>query len=235
MREDTTEARTSGTQLTRRAVLATGVGLAGALWITGTAAGTAQAATDSDTWDGSTSQNGWNVAASAGSGIKTLRIEGSDVSVALREGAAATLLLHVARRFHYEIHPLSSGDVTGHSTHRKIGPAFESNYLSGTALAIRPLLYPAGVKGGFFPDELIVLRDILADCEGAVRWGGDERGVVKESHFQIDVKPGNALLTKVAAKIDTWAVTPGAGAGAIDPFVSARRKAARTLEHRQAA
>jgi hypothetical protein len=233
MREPVTESGSSSSRPSRRAVLVTGLGLAGALWVVGT--GTADAATGADgTWTRSSTQNGWKVAAGADPTIETSRIEGSNVSVALQSGAAETFLLYVARRFHYEIHSLSTGDITGHTTSRKVGAAFESNYLSGTAVAIRPALYPAGVKGGFFPNELVVIRDILADCEGAVRWGGDEQTVVKESHFQIDVPPDDALLRKLAAKLDSWATTPGAGAGAIDVSQPARRKAAQALQRRQA-
>lgn len=59
---------------------------------------------------------------------------------------------------------------------------------SGTAIAIHPVLYPDGSKDGFFPHETVVVQDILADCEGVVRWGGDEK-VSMESHFQVDVPP----------------------------------------------
>lgn len=221
----------------RRGVLLTGLGLAGAaaLWGSGTASAEAAGApgATADQWSGTTTANGWQVAAD--DDVTRTRIEGSDASVTLRNGDAATVLAYVARRYHYEIHTLAAGDVTGHTLSRRVTAAYQSNYLSGTALAIRPELYPAGVEGGFFPNELVVLRDILADCEGVVRWGGDERREPKESHFQIDVEPGDATLREVAAKLEGWARTPGRGAGAIDPFAPARRRAAQALQRRQAA
>ncbi|MFJ8440060.1 hypothetical protein [Kitasatospora griseola] len=64
----------------------------------------------------------------------------------------------------------------------------ESNQSSGTAVQIRPGSYPSGVRGGFYPLEVLTIRDILADCEGVVRWGGDDR-VPDESLFYVDVAP----------------------------------------------
>lgn len=78
----------------------------------------------------------------------------------------------------------------------------------------------------------MVVRDILADCEGVVRWGGDEE-VPKESHFQIDVGPTDARLKAVAAKVGGWADSPGLGAGTGDAFDPDRRRATRRSERRQ--
>lgn len=79
------------------------------------------------------------------------------------------------------------------STASSAAQPHESNYSSETAIAIRPNTYPLGISGGLFPHELIVIRDILAEYDGVVRWGGDER-VPKESHFQVDVPPGDARI-----------------------------------------
>jgi hypothetical protein len=88
-------------------------------------------------------------------------------------GDAALLLTYVARRFHYEIDQLRAGDLTGFTPTVAAGPAYETNHRSGTALAIRPHAYPSGVRGGFYPQELVVIRDILAELAGTVAWGGD--------------------------------------------------------------
>ncbi|MZE80102.1 hypothetical protein [Streptomyces xinghaiensis] len=155
-------------------------------------------------------------------------MEGTDVEVSLAEGDAATVLLYVARRFAYEIDMLKSGDIQGHTTNRNVGAPFESNHLSGTALAIRPLHYPLGadVKNtGMNEAERIVVTDILTDCEGVVVWGGDLKPV-KQSHFHIDVKPGDPRMDRLTARIRGWNGTPGEGAGTIDAFAPARRRRA---------
>ncbi|MEV7690672.1 hypothetical protein ACFW1F_11190 [Streptomyces bungoensis] len=152
-------------------------------------------------------------------------MEGTNVEVSLAKGDAATVLLYVARRFAYEIDMLRAGDLQGHTTDRTVGASFESNYLSGTAIAIRPMHYPLGadVKNtGMSETERIVTADILADCEGVVAWGGHLKPV-KQSHFHIDVKPGDPRLKRLAARIRGWNDTPGEGAGSIDAFTPARR------------
>ncbi|GII92219.1 hypothetical protein [Sinosporangium siamense] len=78
----------------------------------------------------------------------------------------------------------------------------------------------------------MILRDILAECDGVVRWGGDFK-VPKESHFQIDVPPGDKRLDALANRISGWNSTPGEGAGAVDPFTSKRLQAARVMKRKQ--
>src|SRR3954471_17565435 len=158
------------TALSRRHMLAA-AGMADA----GTAvpaapAAPASAAPKHPRWSGRISQNGWPIV--DGTKVATVKVEGSNAGVALLPGDVATVLLHVARRFHYEVDALASGDVSGHATTRTVTAAYESNYLSGTALAIRPNVYPTGSAGNLFPTELLVVRDILAECDGVVRWGG---------------------------------------------------------------
>jgi hypothetical protein len=189
-------------------------------------------------WTKTTSANGWPVQPGPGraDAVRSHRVQGSNASVAILSGEVAAVLLHVARRFHYEIGTLHAGHILGHTTDRAVVGDFESNYLSGTAIAIRPDLYPAGANGCLFPHEVAIVRDIIAECDGVVRWGGDDRKAPKEGHFQIDVKPGDARLTKVARKFDGWAATPGKGAGApVDPFAKPRRQAAEDLAARQKA
>ncbi|MET9296629.1 hypothetical protein [Streptomyces sp. NPDC003077] len=219
--------------LSRRRVLATAGAVAGAaalglpaLTPTATAAPLRpdQAAT---TWRGSRSANGWKILGQA----ETHPIEGSGHSVRLAGGEAATLLLHVARRFHYEIDELRADDVTGHRTSRTVRRPHESNYLSGTAIAIRPHAYPLGVRGGLYPHELVVVRDILAELDGAVAWGGDF-DVPQESHFEVALGPTHPKVRGVARKLRTWRDTPGLGAGTVDAFEPGRREDAEAFVRR---
>lgn len=188
---------------------------------------------------GTRSRNGWemeNVADDGGS-VYTRPVPGTPLAgVAVRMGDVETVLVHLVRRFHYEIDPLRKGDVTGWhapSDVRKGRP--ESNLASGTAVRVRPGTYPAGVRGGFFPQQEVVIRDILAELDGVVRWGGDDR-TPDESLFSLDVRPGDKRLAQVAARIRGWQLEPGAGAGApVNVLSGSRRKAAEALERRQRA
>ncbi|WP_433295607.1 hypothetical protein ACQP2F_36245 [Actinoplanes sp. CA-030573] len=220
-------------RLTRRRLLVT----AGAV-TTGAAVGlaaaptTAEAAGTVPAWTKRKTQNGWPTVTAART--TTLRIEGSDATVALLSGDVATVLMHVARRLNYEVVPLASGDAHGHRTDHQVQAPFESNYLSGTALAVRPREFPAGSAGNLFPAQLLTIRDILAECEGVVRWGGDDKTTPKEGHFQIDVRPTDARLARLAATLTAWSGTPGQGPGTTpDPTAPTRRAAATALARAQ--
>ncbi|GAA1359415.1 hypothetical protein [Streptomyces beijiangensis] len=215
------------TGLSRRQFIGATSGIAAAAALANLGgAGTASA--DTSIWERPTSKNGWSVLDEA----TGFTIEGSGREVALAEGDAATVLLYVARRFHYEIDSLRAGDVHGWTNNRRVTEAYESNYLSGSAIAIRPASYPVGAQGNLYPNELIVIRDIVAELDGAVVWGGDFT-TPKESHFEIALKPGHPRLKGVARKIGGWNSGPGNdGAGATDAFDPKRRKASRAFEQR---
>jgi hypothetical protein len=126
-----------------------------------------------------------------------------------------------------EVDQLRRGDVESWRHPRTVRKGLaESNLASGTAVQIRPGFYPSGRRGGFFPNQLVVVRDILVDCEGVVRWGGDD-DKPDEALFYLDVPPGDERLARTANTIRRWVATPGEGAGAgVDPFDRKHRQAA---------
>jgi len=178
-----------------------------------------------------TSGNGWRIDAGA---IATYRVEGSAASVDLRAGAVAAVLLHVARRWHYEIAPLDTGEgggVTGYTRPGAVKAAYESNYHSGTAIALHPTAYPVGGSERLWPHHELIVRDILVDCEGTVVWGGDLTPA-KSSHFQIAVGPSDRTLARIGARLDRTrqGTTRVQSAGAVaDPASPDRRDKARRL------
>ena len=149
-------------------------------------------------WTKKKSANGWVIDRDA---IATFRVEGSAASVALRDGPAATVLLHVARRWHYEIAPLGTGEgtISGHTSNVTVRTNYQSNYLSGTAIALYARAYPLGGSEGLWPHQVQVVRDILVDCAGTVVWGGD-LSPAKAGHFHIVAKP--SALRSVAGRLD---------------------------------
>ncbi|MER5202868.1 hypothetical protein [Streptomyces sp. NPDC002825] len=186
---------------------------------------------------GRPSANGWEmqkVADVDGGDIATRSVPGTGLRVAVRTGAPETLLLHVVRRFHYEVDALGvdgepdalSGWVPPATV--RDGRLPESNRASGTAVVIRPGSYPPGVRGGFTAAQQLVIRDILADTEGLVRWGGDDRRAY-EGLFHLAVRPGDARLERVADRLRAWDETPGLGAGVLPDVTqpARRRRAAR--------
>lgn len=229
------------TSLHRRQVVAGFAAIGGAaLWAATGGTGSAMAAptagravttaSSAARWSGTHSANGWPVVERA----PKHRVEGAGgTRVSCLGGDIATVLLHLVRRYHYEVRAIGPRDVTGHTTDRAIGPPYESNHLSGTAVAVFPTLYPVEAKGNVFPQDLATIRDILAELDGVVAWGGDQERA-KESHFQIDVAPGDKKLAEVAARVRTWVPCSGAGAGVVpDVFATGRRTRAREVRDRQ--
>lgn len=160
------------------------------------------------------SENGWPVeeAADRGGAIWTRPVPGSPLSVPLRLGDVSTVLVHVVRRYHYEIDTLRPDEVTGFSPPSRALRGYATNHSSGTAVAIRPGWYPPGASGGLIEHHLAVVRDILAECEGVVAWGGTFP-TPNESHFHIAVPPSAPRLRHLARRIHEWSDAPGAGAG----------------------
>ncbi|MGW0617575.1 hypothetical protein ACWD3P_08700 [Streptomyces sp. NPDC002765] len=187
---------------------------------------------------GRPSANGWEMEreADVGGSIRTCEIQGTPgpLTFAIRAGDVETVLVHVIRRFHYEIDSLGASDeprpVEGWTAPSGVRDSRlpQSNQASGTAVVIRPGSYPPGGRGAFTAAQELVVRDILADAEGLVRWGGDDR-LPYEGLFYLAVRPLDPRLAQVAAKIRSWDETPGAGAGVLVDAAqpSRRRRAAR--------
>ncbi|MFJ3445967.1 hypothetical protein ACIPM2_32890 [Streptomyces sp. NPDC086081] len=222
----------SAEPLTRRSLIRTGAGLA-VVGLGATTAASASAATSSPSTaaasmaqagrgldarlrTGENSANGWPMekGADIGGSIWTQAVAGSSIRVALHLGDVSTVLIHVLRRYHYEVDTLVQDEVVGYRSPDRFlkGPA--TNHASGTALAIRPGAYPPAATGGLFPHQRSVIADIVKECGGVVRWGGTfDRPY--EAHFQIDVAPTDPRLTKVADRVRQWDQTPGQGAGVL--------------------
>lgn len=182
---------------------------------------------------GETSLNGWEMQTSANSAgdIWTRPVPGTRAEVDVRIGTVEYVLVHLVQRFHYEIRELRAGDVTGWCAPERVQKRLpESNRASGTAVAILPGHYPPGVTGGFHPLELTVLRDILAELGGTVRWGGDDR-TPDESLFYVAAAPKDALLAQVASRVKGWRKSPGTGPGTtVDTGAAGRRAKADALK-----
>ncbi|MGA5896339.1 hypothetical protein [Streptomyces venetus] len=181
------------------------------------------------------SANGWPLETEANhvSTVWTRPVPGTGLELDVRIGDVEAILLHVVRRYHYEVEQLNRVDLAGW---QRIGGLEkgrpESNLASGTAVRIRP---GAGASGSLFPLQVLTVRDILADCEGVVRWGGDD-SPVDESLFYVDRGPDDASVRGLADRLRLAEATPGQGAGvAVDVLAPSRRERAKKLVKEQRA
>ena len=210
--------------LSRRTVLKVGLGVAAA------SAAPSLFAQPAAATGRAVSANGWPV---GDAHIVTSLVEGSPARVAVRSGYPATILTHVARRFHYEVRPLDHG-VDGYRRPAEGDAGPVTNRSSGTAIVIDPTAFPPGVSGGLYPVELTVVRDILAECEGVVWWGGDDGSSPSEGHFQIDLPPDDPAVRRVARALGgADEAGLGAGHGAELVFTPDRLRLARATHVQQ--
>ncbi|MBD0693903.1 hypothetical protein BG452_14415 [Streptomyces sp. CBMA123] len=171
-----------------------------------------------------TSANGWTIEKETNhvSTVWTRQVAGTGLSVDVRIGDVEEILVHLIRRFHYEVEELPSGDLLGWQEIGSLRAALpESNLASGTAVRIRP---GASAKGGLFPYQEVVLRDVLAECQGVVRWGGDD-DEVDESLFYLALGPEDRRVNRLADRLRGWGARPGEGAGTPVDVLSPDRRA----------
>jgi hypothetical protein len=120
----------------------------------------------------------------------------------VRSGDVATVLSHVANRFHVAVESLEAGSCWGHNYRAVRGQVSGySNHASGTAIDFNAPKHPIGVPNTFTPAQRAAIHAILAECGGAVRWGGDYSGRVDEMHFEINGGP--ALVGTIARHLRT--------------------------------
>ncbi|MFI6762828.1 hypothetical protein ACIBF5_27230 [Micromonospora sp. NPDC050417] len=215
--------------ITRRGLLGAAAGTGVLIFVPGVAA--QASGTNGGRWTGPRSANGWLIDPDA---ITTYQVAGSTATVALRPGPTAAVLLHVARRWHYEIAALDSGEgggIAGHTARRAVRADYESNQLSGTAVALHPTAYPVGGSERMWPWHEAIVRDILLDCAGTVVWGSDLTPA-QVSHFHVVARPGDPALARVAARLGRSTQTEfrSQTAGRVaDPSTPTRRGEAQRL------
>ncbi|MEW1951889.1 peptidoglycan-binding protein [Terrabacter sp. NPDC080008] len=123
------------------------------------------------------------------------------------------VLGYVGRRFDREVEALVKGWCWGHSYRAISGSTSLSNHSSGTAIDLNAPRHPLGKAGTFTATQRSHIRSILDACDGVVRWGGDYSGRKDEMHFEINVRPGDARLAALAARLGGSGGSDGSGGG----------------------
>ncbi|BCQ05892.1 hypothetical protein B6N42_01935 [Cutibacterium avidum] len=169
------------------------------------------------------SANDWPIGAAAAAQT----VEGAGIDVTLTTGAPSVVLLHALRRINYELVSLRPGDVAGLQHDRNVASPQRSNLLSGTAFLFRESFLPYGSTGNLFPDEVVVLEDIVAESRGVLAWGGHLR-VPDQSLIYLAKGPTSPEVGRLQSHFDMVDhVDASGGAGTIDAYLPERRAVAR--------
>lgn len=151
------------------------------------------------------SGNGWPVPATNSPGdigVLTYTVPGTDARLAVKSGPVATILLHVARRVQETVEPLQRSQCGAFSWRPNVNsPSQWSNHASGTAIDLNWLRHPNGARNTFSAAQVVAVRNILSECRGVVRWGGDYTSVADEMHWEINVPVLDARLTALAGQL----------------------------------
>lgn len=125
----------------------------------------------------------------------------------LRKGDVATVLFYVAAQLDARVEDgdlYVPGDEWGYSYRpSKNSAALLSCHASATAFDWNATRHPNGKRGTFTPAQVAKIREILAEVDGVVYWGGDgwDGGTVDEMHFEIATGTTLEKLAEVVAKI----------------------------------
>lgn len=139
------------------------------------------------------SYSGYSVSPNLSSIGSVRLVPGSQVSLPVRYGSPGSILVYVAEQFDKRVenidqafgHPIDDGGWN----YRNVGGSNSwSNHASATAIDLNWNRHPRGAKGTFTAAQVRAIRQILAECFGAIYWGGDYRNpsIVDEMHFEIN-------------------------------------------------
>lgn len=162
-----------------------------------------------------TSQNGWTVNPSSRTDLMATGVHFGDV----RSGDVFTVLQYVAVRFATTVERLIAGQCGAYNPRKIEGTNTWSNHASATAIDCNWGRHPRGKRNTFARSQVAAIRQILAYCDGVVRWGGDFTTTVDEMHFEINGKA--AAVKALADKIKGDDVTPEDRKAIIDGVVAA--------------
>jgi murein L,D-transpeptidase YcbB/YkuD len=153
-----------------------------------------------------TSYNGWLASRNPADfgGLAKLVVAGESFAPGVRAGDVHTVLQHVAEQLHRRVEPVVRGDWHqaddwGYSYRANVNnPSQLSCHASGTAIDYNATRHPNGKRGTFTAKQVAEIRQIIAEVDGVVRWGGDF-GKVDAMHVEIH---GDALaVARVANRL----------------------------------
>jgi murein L,D-transpeptidase YcbB/YkuD len=116
----------------------------------------------------------------------------------VKHGDVETVLMYVAGEIHRRVQKLGAG-CWGFAYRKNRNADNLSCHASGTAIDVNAPLHPNGRKGTWTAAQTRVIRQILAEAGGVVRWGEDFGGTTDGMHFEIHADA--AAVKRAAANI----------------------------------
>lgn len=150
-----------------------------------------------------TSQNAWP--ANDWSRTQSYKVAGSTRALRLVKGPAGELLAALAAWLHANVEKIDAektADDWGYAERPIRGSTTTlSNHASGTAFDFNATQHPLGVAGTWSTAERTKINAKLNQLGGTVRWGDNYSGRKDGMHFEINVPPTTAGLTKIGAAL----------------------------------
>jgi hypothetical protein len=158
-----------------------------------------------------TSQNGWT--ASPHLDLRALVVNGVAFVPGIRDDDDVAFVLgYFAEQYAKRVEPLRNPGCWGWSYRADRNQATDlSNHASGTAIDLNAPAHPNGVATAktFTTAQIAEVHKILAECKGALRWGGDYTHTVDAMHVEVNVSPARLAQAVAEMKVDARkAATP---------------------------
>lgn len=153
------------------------------------------------------SYNGWVASRDPDAiGIVPFRVAGESFTPGVRGGHVETVFRYLCEQFHSRVEPLvrdawHQADDWGYYFRQNRNADNLSCHSSGTAVDVNATRHPNGQRGTFTAAQVREIRQILAELDGVVGWGGDFTGTPDEMHFEI--RGTAAQVAAVARRLTT--------------------------------
>lgn len=130
------------------------------------------------------SENGWNPGWVGQDALNWVDVPGCNppVRIQIQKGQPTQILRALVADYNAFIEPVRDADCACYTPTNSVST---SNHLNGTAVDIRWDSHPFHVKGTFTPEQMKVVREVLAFYEGTVFWAGDWTDPIDEMHWQL--------------------------------------------------
>lgn len=155
------------------------------------------------------SYNGWTASKDRKAiGVVPFTVNGIEFPAGVKGGDVHFLLSYVAAQFFKRVEKPINPGCWGFNYRQNRNSNNLSCHASGTAIDLNAPKHPNGKSGTFTARQVTEIREILAECSHAIRWGGDFSGTKDEMHFEVKVNA--AAVKQAVAKIKQRQAKPAA-------------------------